>query len=532
MIYSSQYQVNQAVAARDSARAAFLDSERLKYKRDEIVTVDKAKTRILEQLATIRLIGKYEYNPDKNRNAQLADSLASMLAGAGVRSILDIGKGFDSAIVGKWTGDVGNAEVGARGDITVSTNGTFFYDRSRGVPLKFLNDIADEYPAGDPEFAIIDYDCDRNIVYLHFTNDGYPIFWMRSLDRCGSFWGGLLEGLKAMGPVVGVALMVFFPAAAASMGSAVLGAGTAAAYPALASAVGNAVISTALNGGDVKAGVIGAASGYLGTAAGATVQAATDSGALAAASQAAVQSLARGVRGGDLSASIAQSLAMYGVAQIQPVPSSPVDSGANMIGFSDARFDYYNTPDTSPALSFTNDTYDPGLQNFGDVTGFNPISSFDPFGTSAPLSFDLTSAASASNVWGVNFNLPGGASAQPAPAAQGGAQGATGWDVALAALRVLPVFAGKTIPPPTVAPRTVTGAVDPRTLPVGQPAQMPDGRIIVNNGNGSYSVIDGTGRATTTPMPGSAASPSSLGVSGGTLTLIAGGAALFFMLKK
>lgn len=105
--------------------------------------------------------------------------------------------------------------------------------------------------------------------YIKPKPGGFAIacVWGSSSDA-----SSVAQDFKIMASIM---LMVVMPAAgiavAGSLGAAVLGPTLATAYPALATAVGNVAIAAAFNGGDIKGAVKSAALSYIGGQAGAFV---------------------------------------------------------------------------------------------------------------------------------------------------------------------------------------------------------------------------------------------------------------------
>jgi hypothetical protein len=364
--------------------------------------------------------------------------------------------------------------------------------------------------------------------------------------RQGEFWKplGFYETFVSSGwvrfrdnaliPIGMVALAVLSGGIAASIGGAVLGPSLAAAYPGLASAIGNVALSTALSGGDLESAVKGAAFGFLGSVAGGAAKAATGLDAIGVATGAATSAA---LRGGNLGEAVAQSLLMYGAKNVDfdffasDSPDVAMDFQAT------APVASWETTDWAapvPAVDFTTDRAD-WATDWGAV--FSPPASWQGTDWSAPkdpLSDFTTDKADWQTDWNVvtggfdpaGFD-PAKAVAAPAPAAPGG----SGWvadltALALAAIKVNSAYQASKAPQPrtvTQSPgttrtgnangtvtvtNTATGARTVTRPEVGVPYVLPDGRSIINNGDGSYSTINPDG---TTVRNVYAATPSGAG---------------------
>lgn len=506
--YEAITAVERHIASLAPARAAIIAAQRVSVTR-EPGAVPNRET-LARQIAAIRTIANYTYGRDESETERITFAIADWLAARGVHSVMDIGyargnSDFKIAYSSLGRGDGGSDEATA----ALCYHDDLFFDRTTGAVLSDLLPV--ECSRSLPQLCEINLGSgDLLRVFLAFTSDGFPLFYGAVIDTGpeswgGAFWHDFKGALVTMGPLIGIALAIFIPGAGVAIGSAIMGAGTAAAYPLLTAAIGNAVLTACLNGGNIEAAVIGAAAGFIGGYAGGAVKAATDSGALGAATQTAVGTM---IRGGDVKIAVAQTLIGEGFKSMETYFTEPEPISIT----SDPSFTFDLAPAASYGDSFIMDYGFSSDVGTGIDWGFGDWS-FTP--NPAPT----VTADPVIRPTGV-----------PAPVSGG----VTGWDVAMQALKMLPVFVGKTVPTVTTAPRTVTGAVDPRSLAVGQPATTPDGRVIVNNGNGTYTVVDSLGRTTTQPMPG-AGGASGIGAmlsNVSPLTLAAVGVAAVLLLRR
>lgn len=507
--FSAVLAIERHVASLKPARDAIVAAQRVNVTRPS-GAVPNAQT-LARQIGAIRTIANYTYGRGESETARITNAIAEWLAARGVHSVMDIGYARGNSDRRESFLVFGSGDGGGDDSASICFHDDFFFDRTTGVDLSF--NLPTDCARPLPLLCEIDLGSgDLLRVFLAMTADGFPLFYGIIVDTGpeswgGAFWHDFRGALVTMGPLIGIALAIFIPGAGVAIGSAIVGAGTAAAYPLLTAAIGNAVLTACLNGGNIEAAVIGAAAGFVGAYAGTAVKAATDSGALAVAAQSATVAM---IRGGDVETTVAQALIGEGFKSMESYFSEP---------------DPVTLPDVDPG-------YDPSF-----TFDFPPALTF---GDTSMLSFDFSSDIGTGLDWGFGdwSFTPNPAPAVVDPVARPTANpspvsgGTTGWDVAMQALKMLPIFTGKTVPTVATAPRTVTGAVDPRALAVGQPATTPDGRVIVNNGNGTYTSIDSAGRATTLPMPGSSAGIGSMLGGMSPLTLAAIGAGIFLLARR
>lgn len=328
---------------------------------------------------------------------------------------------------------------------------------------------------------------------LSASETGFSVIPIWGKHGDAGFWKQTL----AMGvTVIGTGLALGGVNLSAQVGRAIIGPQAAAAYPTLAASVGNTALATAVNGGDVGAAVAGTLSGLGGAIAGSYAAGLTDSALVGTLARAATSAA---MAGGDIEAAVQRAALNFAANEAIERGSQIIKESTNMEFATDvASFDF------EPLAPAGGIEFEAG--SFGPVTQVSTggIQSFAPF----DLSFDYGGSLPS---YGFDVDLPfggGGFQTPPLnPAPVPGGSGSSGWDFAIAALRMLPQFVNRSVPMPQPAPpRSVSsgGAVNPATLPVRSPVVGPDGRVYTNLGDGTYSVIDSGGRTAILPMPGRA----------------------------
>lgn len=401
--------------------------------------------------------------------------------------------------------------------------------------------------------------------------------WASSSDA-DSIRGALISTLAFFAftalPMAGISV-------GAAIGNAVLPASLTAAYPAVATAVGNIALSTALNGGDIQSAVKGAlisqASGFAGAQAGGFVASATESALIGSLAEAATRTA---LSGGDVKLAVGMTLAREGVNYMDfnttgigdgssggfdffsgggdwSMPSNSFDVLAPTTGFDIAQFNVgdwsfgadYFSGDFQPVVTLPGQSLDEFSQTWSDqfippdLSQFNE-SGFDP-STWNPLSQSLANPTG---------NPPAQSPTNPPPANSGVwnpmqiIQGVTA--AAMAAISVIKAYRSLDQPKINTTARVVradgsvsvitdnglvstrspTGQVTSSKPPVGVPQTTVNGNVVVNNGDGSYTVVAPDGRTATYRYSTGAAAASGEGLSPMTLALIAGGA--FLLLRK
>lgn len=313
-------------------------------------------------------------------------------------------------------------------------------------------------------------------------------------------------------PIASVALSFVGGPLTQMIGNAVLSPALVAAYPALPGVVGATALNTALNGGDLGAALQSAVLSTVGAQAGALATDATGIKALGAATSAATTAA---LRGGDVGTAVAQSLLQYGVKNVDF--SDLFDGAADFLG---NPFGWGADPQLQPIDSF-NVTADPNIGPQLPEAGFElpgPVqpATWDLVDWNAPSPGDFTTDASD---WAADAPQFGGGSDvsiwptanTPAPASS------SGWDfgdivadlttAAMAAIKINQAYQASKLPQPrtavqsgnvvrtpnadgTLTVRNVQTGQQALTRPeVGTPYVLPDGRTIINNGNGTYTLI-------------------------------------------
>lgn len=347
-------------------------------------------------------------------------------------------------------------------------------------------------------------------------DDYLQVLWIRAGDfyrpiaaypfHLSSSWADFRD--EALKPGLALALSFGGGAALASaIGPAIMSPTFAAAHPAATAAIGNTVLSTVMNGGDLGAALKGVALSFAGSFAGGQVGALTDSKLVGQVSSAA---LTAALRGGDVRAAVAQSLLGTGMQNLgQSLTSAPAavpietQQGEEPMFASADYFDPVYTPeDVAPANSWEAFDWsapaDPQYASWWD-TAANAAAqvAFDPAGMDKGASWPTTAP-----------NVP---SSTPT-----GGWVADVTNLALAALKINSAYQASKQPQPrtmtqaggytytpnangTVTVRNQAGQATVQRPQVGVPYVLPDGRIITNNGNGTFDMIDPSGNRQTIP---------------------------------
>lgn len=371
----------------------------------------------------------------------------------------------------------------------------FFFDIASGKVIS--NPVTlDQIWSSDPKVQkLVGYYRARFDTYWIYcvVREGFPIFYAAKYHNENEWQTAfhVIAGLVAIGVTAG------FAGLAVEIGSAVLGPEMAASYPALAQGIGNAAIGTALNGGDVQSAVVGAVSGGLGGAAGGFVASATDSAIIGAAAGAATKAA---ITGGDIESAALQSLAYSGVnaaggfvsSQLSTPTVTPMDD-------SDLYGDFSSFIDDSTAPL---DYHDPVYSDDSATPNYATDGYHDP-------------------VWSVNGSPEGASLAMPGvtspPAGPTGIV-ATGSDgssltqLALMGLKLLtswnqagqPAVRTANVSTRPNANGTLTNLATGQTvtMPKGTPYLLPNGSLVTNNGDGTYTTVSATGQVSTTAYVG------------------------------
>lgn len=358
----------------------------------------------------------------------------------------------------------------------------------------------------------------------------------------------------------------------AAIGNAVLPSSLTAAYPALSTAVGNVALSTALSGGDiqnaVKNTVVGAVAGTAGDFTSGALSAVTESNLIGSLASAATRAA---ITGGDIKTAIGLELFKQGAtvdtssfdffAESAPTGSvfgdsfnywAPPAAGDFSIPSPDV---YIPTPGADP-WSFNVPDYFPAQNNDpGDLSTFNPTgldnaedfdpskwTAFPPVNSLSPAAAGTTAPSPAAPP--ENIKPPANSAVwSPVQLVQGISQ------AALAALSVVKAYrqldqpsinrTARIVQPGgavsaitsngMIQTRSPSGVVTSTRPPVGVPQATVTGEYVVNNGDGTYTVVSPAGQsATYRYSTGSAASAGGISPA----ILVGGGVLLLLLLKR
>jgi hypothetical protein len=362
------------------------------------------------------------------------------------------------------------------------------------------------------------------------------------------------------------------------IGEAVLGAQVAAAYPLATKAIGSVALQTALTGGDVESAVRSAAASLVGAEFGDVVGSGLDSAQIGKVAAAAATAA---VRGGDIDQAVIRALINIGAQSVDDYlntgddyidPGLFGDSGdwmtlddigveLDLIEINDIlaiNDDILDAADIDPSSLFP-DEYGNLFLASGEYVEMSDTVYVDsiyvdedgnirapdnniliPSDEALNLTADQLSAEIARMMDENAGTTVATAPAPPSrPAATPPAASQTKWPSITDATKVLDAI-GKlaaqlkstvnavktgTYRPPAGSTST-TGT--PRNTPVGVPITLPDGRVIVNNGNGTQTIRTPDGRTTTVSSSYSGATGAGAGLLPGVSNqaLLIGGAIL------
>lgn len=276
-------------------------------------------------------------------------------------------------------------------------------------------------------------------------------------------------------PIAAVALAFAGGPIVQAIGNAIVPGAVAAAYPALPQAVGTVALQTATNGGDLGAALKNAILSTVGAQAGALASSASGVSALGPVTSAAATAA---LRGGNVEQAVTSSLLSYGVKNMGELWDTLTgwgDDVAEFIGFG-------GDDNPQPSAGYFDPVYGEAWSGTVDVPGFDP-NGMSPVSVPAPASDDwdfgdivanVTSAAMAA----IKINQAYQATKAPPRTA---------------------LVSGNTVQTPNAngmltVRNTATGGYSVQRPPVGTPFVMADGRTIINNGDGTYTLIarDGT----------------------------------------
>lgn len=421
----------------------------------------------------------------------------------------------------------------------------------RGTSYRFCYDVDGESESDQSAGRIGD---NSLFVWVLFTENGIPYFTAQLFNRRGM---GLWAAIKELATIVLAAVTFVVPGVNAAIAGSIFGS-LATAYPALTAAASQVMLNTALSGGDVEAAVKSVAYSYLGQSAGGLVEGVTDSDALGKLAAAATSAAAQG---GDVERAVAlTALRLAPEALTDVVDYYSDDSTAvaitpvvdsNDIPIGDTNVSIFDIPAAAPTID-----WDVEYQANVSAPSIDEIASWAPAVVEIGVPFDggnVPLAAPAFEPIGYSlddlFAAATGETPHATPVAVDGSGGALStaiasapanqpvdtpassffdditWDdtvdklsaLAVAAIKVHQAYQAANRPPVQPAIQTtrtgstqtarsdgVLSTTDPATgrvvvtrPPAGVPYALPDGGAVVNNGNGTYTVISPTGAAVT-----------------------------------
>jgi len=496
--------------------------------------------KLLSQLKAEKAFYKYDYG-NSSLDPWLTSELVRLLDSQGITDIRNIQQ-FDGPVQ-IWTQE---------GTQWVYTS--YFYDALTARPITGIggNDANDQ--TKKDVFAST-----RNDDYI-FTyhvryggNTPYFVISVAPVPKSTSFAQAISETLAPMLPVIMIGLNIFAPGFASAIGQSIFGTLGVTAPTALATALGNVAISTATNGGDIESAIKGSMIGALGAQAGMLTggwaQTATGSDWIAKAASAATSAI---VTGGDITTAVlntaipAGAKAMgdfYETSQNADIYGSPVGTSPEDLITQD--FNFHVGEDSYP---FETGQYmytmgaDPLAMSGEPYPSYDPVTDPIPFDDSGLVPVDIPIYTDTPQV--IVAETTGGQTSV-------GNVLASLTQLAIAAIKINAAYqqagnpgirvSGQTAAGQTViASKNGTVAVNGRTQipPRGVPYVTPDGGIITNNGDGTYTLIDQNGISATNRYPaglpsvGSGFSSMFGGVSSQTLMIAGAGLLAVLLLSK
>jgi hypothetical protein len=327
---------------------------------------------------------------------------------------------------------------------------------------------------------------------------GFEIFplWGSSSD-----WGDFRDFARfAVSIGVGFVAPAIGFNAGASLGAAIVGDSVAVAYPALSTAVGNVAISTALNGGDIERAVKSTALSYVGTQAGGFVGAeVTDATGLDTLGKTAAVATRAFVTGADPRFAIANVLIQSGASMLStPDFYDPVSMAPDMLPIPDVEIQDNAWLDDTPIYGVEL-PYDPAWQP-SDTDPFAVDYSTPPAGGLFPIPGIVPGENS---LFAGSGNIIGQVTAAASSALQlvAAYQKARG-PIQATARRVMSNGAVQVANRDgLIHTRNAQGQVTKRRPPVGEATATIDNSLIVNNGDGTYTLISPNGAISTQRYP-------------------------------
>lgn len=322
--------------------------------------------------------------------------------------------------------------------------------------------------------------------------------------------------------------------AGAAIGNAVLPASIAAGYPALTAAVGNVALSAALNGGDIKGAVKNALTGAVAAGVGGAAELASSSALVGSLAEAGAHAA---ISGSDVKTAVAFAALKQGAQGMDEFFTLSNDPIFQPNEFASGSFDFSDVGfNQTPEFSFDMDGFSfyvppaeivsfiPDAAPLPDVTIFDAAGAFDD-----PITFNPFSSNSFTNALPVApaNNLPAVPPATSPP-------NSTNWNpstivqgissAALAALSVVKAYRQLDAPQIQTTARTTrpggavsvignngliqtrapNGTITATKPPVGVPQATTTGNFVVNNGDGTYSVVAPDGQTRSFAYSGAA----------------------------
>lgn len=337
--------------------------------------------------------------------------------------------------------------------------------------------------------------------------------------------------------------------AGTSLGTAIVSESFALAYPTLTTTIGNVAISTAMNGGDIEKAVERAALSYVGAEAGGFVGAEvtnlTDMATLGKVAAVATRAF---ITGADPRFAVAGSLIMAGGAALStpafydpltmapdflPIPDIDFQTGDFMLSSSDLIS--YDAPPAwdllpVPTVEFTDQVFDPlPYGDAGDDAEFLAI-----FGNAPGTPFDSPFYSNPVDLPLIDYSMPPAGALFPVPSVLPGENALFSGPntvigvitaAATSALRLVEAYQKTSKPIQATARRvaangsievanrdglihtqTRDGRITKRRPPVGEATATIDNSLIVNNGDGTYTLISPNGAILTQRYPANTSS--------------------------
>lgn len=494
------------------------------------------KERIIEQLRSQKAFFKYDYGND-TLDPWLTERLAELIAKTGVNDIRDIAV-FDGMI----------SYVHDRGYIDYMPT-LFYYDAETGNPIQGIGGYDFDPTKPRDAFAAVESDDFVFTFFIRFLENRIPYFVVgaKRKEKDPGFLKWFASTLAPIMPVIVIGLQ-FIPGLGQAIGQAVLGTLNITASPAIASFIGQTAVNTVLNGGDVESAIknnlknqlTGGAGSFVGGEVGSLLNSDIIGKATAAATSAAIA-------GGDPKAAIVTAMIPYGVQTMEDYVFSSGDIGG-------LPADDFAHMDPTSGLT-DNYPFETGDYAFtmGDDFSFTSGEGFlaDPFAAYEPDPFfDLNGDGAVGYDSGiVDIDTPIYTMTPDVQITEGESGGGFDWsaiadvvtDIAIAAVKVNQAYQQAGRPQVRVSGTSSTGqttvaksdgtvVVNGRTTvpPRGVPYVTPEGSVIMNNGDGTYTSVSKTGLSVTNRYPQNAPiAGGNVGFGGiDSKTLMIGGAVL------